>query len=280
MTVGIQTGITTNSPQRVVIGAGKCLVDFTDGVGGGSERVLGMTKGGNVFEVVPEYLDLDADGCYGKVKGLDLIVGCAASLTVNLLETMTTQNMLLLMGGLQSADRTWTFVTGEYLGTGLELDGGITPAGGVNIDNNTVKVYYTAAAGGIPDLAVLGTDYNLNTTTREITRIGAGAIADTDEVTVAYSYDSSASADNFDVLTINHIDDNDFRDWALVGRPTSSTLTKPIYWVIRDGLANGGMSINLQKKQALVSALKIEAHWDRTNLELSDAPFEIWVPQA
>ena len=283
MTVGIQTGITTNSPQRVVIGAGKCLVDFVDGAGGGSERVLGMTKGGNVFEVTPEYLDLDADGSYGKVKGLDLIVGCAASLTVNLLETLTTQNMLLLMGGLQSADRTWTYVTGEYLGTGVELDGGIAPGGGTDIDNDTVKVYYTVAAGGVPTLAVLDTDYTLNVTTRKVTRIAAGSggsIEDTDEVTVSYSYDSSGSADNFDILTINHIDDSDYRDWALVGRPTSSALTKPIYWVLRDGLANGGMSINLQKKQALVSALKIEAHWDRTNLELSDAPFEIWVPQA
>jgi len=280
MTVGIQTGITTNSPQRVVIGAGKALVDFVDGVGGGSERALGMTKGGNVFEVVPEYLDLDADGCYGKVKGLDLIVGAVASLTINLLETMTTQNLLLMMGGLQSADRTWTFVTGEYLGTGLELTSGITPGGGTNIDNDTVKVYYTHAGLGLPHLAVLGTDYSLNVTTRKITEIITGAIVDTDEVTVAYSYDSSASVDAFDVLTLNHIDDNDYHDWALVGRPTSSTLTKPIYWVIRDGLANGGMSINLQKKAAMVAALKIEAHWDRTDLELSDAPFEIWVPQA
>lgn len=280
MTVAIQTGITTNSHQRMVVGAGKVLVDFVDGVGGGSERALGFTKGGNVFEVTPEYLDVDADGAYGKVKGLDIIIGCAAKLTVNLAEVLTTQNLLLMMGGLQSADKTWTFVTGEYLGTGLELVAGITPAGGVNIDNDTVKVYYTHAGGAIPHLAVLGTDYNLNVTTRVITEIGAGAIVDTDEVTVAYSYDSSASVDAFDVLTLNHVDDSDFHDWALVGRPTSSTLAKPCYFVIRDGLANGGMSINLQKKQNLVAALTIEAHWDRTNLDLSDAPFEIWVPQA
>jgi hypothetical protein len=264
----------------MVIGAGKVLVDFVDGVGGGSERAIGFTKGGNVFEVTPEYLDVDADGSYGKVKGLDIIIGCAAKMTVNLAEVLTTQNLLLMMGGLQSADRTWTFVTGEYLGTGLELTSGIVPGGGVNIDNNTVKVYYTHAALGIPHLAVSGTDYNLNVTTREITEIITGAILDTDEITVAYSYDSSASADNFDVLTLNHVDDDDYHDWALVGRPSSSALTKACYWVLRDALANGGMTINLQKKQNLVAALAIEAHWDRTNLDLSDAPFEIWVPQA
>lgn len=278
MTVGIQTGITTNSPQRVVIGAGKALVDFVDGVGGGSERALGMTKGGNVFEVTPEYLDLDADGAYGKVQGLDLIIGCAASLTINLLETMTAANLLLLMGGLQSADHTWTRVEGEYLGTGVELDVPKVPGGSTTIDNATLKVYHNPAALGLPVLAVLGTDYTLNVTTRAITRLGAG-MADTDEITCSYNYDSIGVSDNFDVLTLNHIDDNDYHDWALVGRPTSSTLTKPIYWVIRDGLANGGMSINLQKKSAMVAALKVEAHWDRTALELSSAPFEIWIPQ-
>ena len=275
----ILTGISTNSPNRVMIGAGKVLVNFEDGAGGGSERVLGMTKGGNVFEVVVEYLDLDADGSYGKVKGLEFIVGLEARITANLAEVLTTENLLLTMGGLESNDRTWTQVTGEHLGTGAETDAGVAPAGATDIDADTLKVYRTPAGGGIPVLLTLTTDYTVHATTQVVTTTVGGAVLDTDEITVAYRYDSSGSSDDFDILTINELDDNDYRDWALVGRPMNASLTNPVYWVLKNGLSMGGLNLNLQKKQGAVVALTIEAHWDRTDLSLDNAPFEIWNPQ-
>jgi hypothetical protein len=275
----ILTGITANSPNRVVIGAGKVLVDFVDGAGGGAERTLGMTKGGNTFEVIVEFLDLDVDGTYGKPKGLDYIVGLEARLTANLAEILTTANLLLTIGGLESNDRTWTQVVGEHLGTGAETDSGVAPAGATDIDATTLQVYRTPAGGGLPVLLTITTDYTVHATTQVVTTTVAGAVLDTDEVTAAYSYDSSGSSDDFDILTLNELDDSDYRNWALVGRPTNASYTKPIYWVIKNGLSVGGLNINLQKKQGAVVGLTIEARWANTDQSLDNAPFEIWNPQ-
>ena len=274
----IATGVGSSTKNRLIIGAGFVIIDFVDGSLTGGERKIGATKGGNVVEITPEYLDVGAelDGTYGSVAELDFIVGLEAKITCNLQEMMTTENLVLLMGGLESNDRTWTAVHGEYLGTGLELDGGITVGGGSDIDTASVEVYHTAAGGGIPTLATLTTDYTVSAA-GEVTRVGSN-IADTDEVTVDYKYDSSGSSDDFDIITLNHLDSGDYRDIALAGRPTNAGLSNYFYYVLKNALANGGLNANLQKKQALVHQITFRASWQSSDLSLDNAPFEIWNP--
>lgn len=275
--MALQTGITANTGDRYETGAGKTYFDFEDGAGGGSERTLGATRGGSIFEALPEYRVVEADQSYGPVVGLRRISGIVTRLTVNLLETMTVDNILAAIAGSESADTSYTCVYGEYLGTGLELDGGIAPGGATDIDTDTLEIYYTDAGLGIPTLATLNTNYSVNAGTQAITRVGA-VIADTDLITATYRYDSSATGDDFDIITIAHLTDADYHDVALATEVSNLTLTNPAFFIVKNGLSVGGLSLTTAPRDESVNQLVFEGHFAAASLALANSPFEIWMP--
>ncbi len=275
----LQTGISANTGDRYEMDGGKTYFDFVDGAGGGSERTLGATRGGNIFEVLPEYREIPADGAYGPVKGLRRISGLVTRLTVNLLETMTVDNILAAIAGTASADTSYTWVHGEYLGTGLELDAGIAPGGATTIDEATLEVYYTDVGLGVPVLGILNTDYSVDAgATQEITRIGAGSIVDTDLVTATYRYDSSATGDDFDIITLAHLDSSDYHDVALATEVSNRSLTNPAFFIVKNGLSIGGLTLTTAPRDEAINQLIFEGHFAAASLALANSPFEIWMP--
>ena len=277
--MALQTGITADTGDRYETGAGKTFFDFEDGVGGGSERTLGATRGGSVFEALPDYRVIEADGSYGPVVGLRRISGLVTRLTVNLLETMTSDNILAAIAGSAGADVSYTWIHGEYIGTGLEMDTpGVAPAGATDIDEDTLEIYYTDAGLGLPVLGVLNTDYSVSAL-QAIVRIGAGSIADTDLITATYRYDSSATGDNFDIITLAHLDASDYHDVALATEISDLTLTYPAFFIVKNGLSVGGLALTTAPRDEAVNQLVFEGHYAAASLALANSPFEIWMPQ-
>lgn len=77
-----QTGITADTPQRLLVDAGKLYKDY----GEVTEEVLGATRGGSVFTVETDQKNMEFDGAIGPLKGAQRIVGVTAKLTVNMVE--------------------------------------------------------------------------------------------------------------------------------------------------------------------------------------------------
>jgi len=275
--VALQTGISANTGDRYETDAGKAYFDFEDGVGGGSERAIGATRGGCIFEALPNYKVVEADQSFGPVVGLRRIDGVATRLTINLLEAMTVDNILAAIAGSASADTSYTWVHGEYIGTGLELDGGIAPFGATTIDTATLEVYYTDAGLGLPTLGVLNTNYSVNAVTQAITRVGA-VIADTDLITVTYRYDSVATGDDFDIITLAQLDASDYHDVALATEVSNSTLTNPAFFIVKNGLSINGLTLTTAPRAEAVTQLIFEGHFAAASLALANSPFEIWFP--
>ncbi len=85
---GLKThGITANTPQEILLGAGAYYknLKYEEGTGWTGE-ILGATSGGGKVSITPEYLDIEADGATVKVRGLTKKVAEVATMEVNLLE--------------------------------------------------------------------------------------------------------------------------------------------------------------------------------------------------
>ena len=82
------SGITATTPQNIMLGAGTIHkgITFTDGKWNFEESLIGATSGGCKFSIVPEFMDIEADGALVAVKGLKQKVGETASMEVNFLE--------------------------------------------------------------------------------------------------------------------------------------------------------------------------------------------------
>ena len=89
-----KTGVTTNTPKKILFGAGtihKNLV-YTAGSGqtAGSwnfeDSIIGATSGGSKVTITPEITTIEADGAMVKVKGLDVKTGEVAEMEINFLE--------------------------------------------------------------------------------------------------------------------------------------------------------------------------------------------------
>lgn len=82
------SGITANTPQNIMLGAGTIHKGFTfaDGKWNFEESLIGATSGGTKFSIVPEFMDIEVDGALVKVKGLQQKIGETATMEVNFVE--------------------------------------------------------------------------------------------------------------------------------------------------------------------------------------------------
>lgn len=89
MTKLLKHGITSKTPQNLMLGAGtiyknlqyKTETKAWDGI------ILGATSGGNKFTITPTINDIEMDGAFVKVKGLRVKQGEEASMEINAAET-------------------------------------------------------------------------------------------------------------------------------------------------------------------------------------------------
>lgn len=82
------SGIRPETPKNIMLGAGTIHkgLKLTDGKWNFEESLIGATSGGSKFSIVPEYMQIEADGALVKVKGLQQKVGEVATMEVNFLE--------------------------------------------------------------------------------------------------------------------------------------------------------------------------------------------------
>lgn len=85
-----KTGVTTGTPKNILFGAGtvhkNLKYDTVSKTWNFEESIFGATSGGSKLSIIPEFVDVEADGALVLVKGLKVKVGETAEMELNLLE--------------------------------------------------------------------------------------------------------------------------------------------------------------------------------------------------
>lgn len=82
-------GITEKTPKHMLFGAGTIHKGLTWNATKGwnfDETIIGATSGGSELEITGEYIDIEVDGAFVKVKGLTVKQGGAATLKTSFAE--------------------------------------------------------------------------------------------------------------------------------------------------------------------------------------------------
>ena len=79
--------------EPIIIDAGLVYKNW----GENNEAMIGVTRGGNSFQVEPEYKDIERDGARGKEKHMKRLINLDANLVVNLM-TLTIDNLKDALG--------------------------------------------------------------------------------------------------------------------------------------------------------------------------------------
>lgn len=132
-------GITENTPKNILFGAGTVHVglEYTAGASGqaGSwnfaESLLCATGDGNTLKIEPEITDVEVDGAWVKVEGLQVKTGETATLEITPVE-----------------------ITPDILKMGLIADNGTSSATGYNVIESKESI---AAGDYLENVAYVGT---------------------------------------------------------------------------------------------------------------------------
>lgn len=85
-----KTGVTTGTPKNILFGAGTVHKNLKYNSSAKTwnfeESIIGATSGGSKLSIVPEFVDVEADGALVVVKGLKVKTGETAEMELNLLE--------------------------------------------------------------------------------------------------------------------------------------------------------------------------------------------------
>ena len=89
-----KTGVKTGTPEKIFFGAGTIHKNLKytvpEGQTAGSwnfeESIMGATQGGSSISIIPELVDIEADGVLVPTKGLKKKVGETAEMEINFLE--------------------------------------------------------------------------------------------------------------------------------------------------------------------------------------------------
>jgi hypothetical protein len=85
-----KTGVTKGTPKNILFGAGtyhkNLKFNSETKEWNFAESIFGATQGGGKISIVPEFVDVEADGALVLVRGLKVKVGETASMETNVLE--------------------------------------------------------------------------------------------------------------------------------------------------------------------------------------------------
>ena len=292
------TGFNVDTFKRLVIDPGAVYLDY----GLVTERILGATRGGNVFEPGVTVRQVVVDGVKGKIKGGQKIDRCEPVLRCNLLE-FTVDNLLAAIPGLRqdavvgvSQGETWGLNLGTASGGNYRLGDGKgnwsrslswSPA----IDAAAAVRHELERLFGIGSVAsVTGTGAPF-TITFALSARATGVVADL----AALTYPAGTAPDaaltrtaefnpgtSYTKLTLHEIDARAyFENCALVGRVSGSN--QPVVVILKNVLAGGGFTMGFAAAEEMVSELRLEGHFEPPGVgEFAPAfPFEIrWPPEA
>ena len=79
-------GISATTPSNILLGAGTFHKGLTFASGKWEGTCVGATSGGGKVSIVGEFVDMELDGAFVKVKGLTVKQGGTASMEVNFAE--------------------------------------------------------------------------------------------------------------------------------------------------------------------------------------------------
>jgi hypothetical protein len=253
-------GVSSNTPDRLLIGPGAVYIDFYDVDSPGT--LLGATKGGSVLELNRTIRDIRPDGAKGKVKGFRRVEGVDATLKVNMLE-FTAENLRRALA-VDSYSSGTTDATDEAVGSGngilteFALDHG-------KVLENSETVTVNAAS------VVRGTDYTVDYDTGVLQFFTA--VTDTHAIVASYTYVSGDA-----VIIGEEVPDDAYCDnVVLVGTVTGyDGTTKPIIIKLTNVLCDAGLNLNLANNEEVVSEVTFSAHY--SNADLATEPWQITYP--
>lgn len=136
-------GLSSSTPTNLVLGVGAFFKNFTIGTDSPAPyntKCLGATDGGGTLAIVPQIRQVSVDGAPGDVKGLKVIDGWTATMTVNLKET-TLANLQLAIGPNTMTSGSGSFtVTGKHEVADSDYATNIVWAGTLSGQTNPVYI--------------------------------------------------------------------------------------------------------------------------------------------
>lgn len=102
--MGRSTGITGNTPQRLIYGAGVVIRDYVkaQSVSSQESNFMGATKGGSELTLVQELVYPEIDGALGKIKGTARLKQDTAKVAITFIDI----DLDTLLDGLPGAEAT------------------------------------------------------------------------------------------------------------------------------------------------------------------------------
>lgn len=91
-------GVSSTTPENILLGAGTIHKNLTFADGKWTGDIIGATSGGNSVEIKGEIVNIELDGALVKVKGLAVMQGGTATMEVNFAELSTDIMKLALIG--------------------------------------------------------------------------------------------------------------------------------------------------------------------------------------
>ena len=93
-------GVSSTTPENILLGAGTIHKNLTFDGGKWSGDIIGATSGGNSVEIKGEIVNIELDGALVKVKGLAVMQGGTAVMEVNFAE-LSSDIMKMAMIGVE-----------------------------------------------------------------------------------------------------------------------------------------------------------------------------------
>lgn len=83
-----KTGVSANTPKKIMFGAGTIHkgLKYAGSSWNFDETIIGATSGGSKLSIVPEITNIEVDGALVKAKGLTVKTGETATMEINFLE--------------------------------------------------------------------------------------------------------------------------------------------------------------------------------------------------
>ena len=261
----VKHGISTDTPDRLLIDSGAVYLGFHDADSPGT--LLGATRGGNSFELTRTIRRIDPDGARGPVKGFRRIEEVVAVIKANMLE-LTAENLRRAIAGAYYSSGT-TLVENEAAGTGDGVTIKFNLAHSPGVENSeTVTVAAVEKTRG--------TDYAMDYANGQIQFFVAPA--NTAAIVATYTYVSAAAviagrevSEGTATIFDSYID-----NVVIVGTLTGKT--NPVIVEITNALCDAGFSIAMAPKDEAVIELTFTGHY--ANTDLATEPWSVIYPAA
>ena len=259
-------GITAETPKRIFIDAGAVYFNY----GLQDERLLGATRGGNVFDPQRSLREMEVDGALGRVMGMVRREEVLPIITANMLE-LTVDNLLKSIAGATQEETPVTeVVDAELVGMGDDTQTIFTLANSPVVENSE-RVYVNGV------LQSHNGDYTIDYQAGEIEF--SAAPADGDPITASYVYETGDPAE-YDTITggpIIHTEEESvyIPNVALIG--TISGKEDPIIAIVKNAIADTGLDLDTAHRDETVPEITFMGHFDAAAPH--DEPWELRFPR-